>query len=107
MGLDEYRYKDPAKRRAYMKEWRRRRKSDRQAILNYMKMESGCVDCDIQDYRILDFDHVRGVKRYNIGSIVMMKWDTILEEIAKCEVRCRNCHHLITQQRKLATIGSG
>lgn len=52
-----------------------------------------CVDCGESDPIVLEFDHVRGVK---IGNISEMTRDsgteTLLEEIAKCDVRCANCH---------------
>ena len=52
-----------------------------------------CVDCGITDPLVLEFDHVRGTKQ---GVIAVMSqnntWTTILREIAKCEVRCANCH---------------
>lgn len=62
-----------------------------------------CVDCGETDPVVLDFDHVRGVKAFNI-SVVMAKAAvskrTLEEEIAKCDVRCANCH-----RRKTAADG--
>lgn len=60
-----------------------------------------CVDCGEQDSRVLQFDHVQGEKRGNVAQMVGSGygWDTILEEIAKCEVVCANCHTKRTAQR--------
>lgn len=53
----------------------------------------GCVDCGNTDIRVLEFDHVRGVKVANVSRMVLdASLDKIMAEIAKCEVRCRNCH---------------
>jgi hypothetical protein len=52
-----------------------------------------CVDCGESDPDVLDFDHLRN-KRANVSRLVhiAVSWDVILAEIAKCEVRCANCH---------------
>lgn len=53
-----------------------------------------CVDCGENDPVVLEFDHVRGEKSYNISSLSwkLCSWKSILEEISKCEIRCANCH---------------
>ncbi len=52
-----------------------------------------CIDCGEADAVCLEFDHVRGPKRGNIGTMLGdHSWETIEAEIAKCEVRCANCH---------------
>ncbi len=53
-----------------------------------------CVDCGEKDPIVLEFDHVRGEKSCNISSMSwrVCSWESMLKEIAKCEVRCANCH---------------
>src|SRR5260370_4175339 len=60
-----------------------------------------CVDCNNTDIRVLEFDHVRGEKSGNISRMVGegFSWKTIEAEIAKCEVRCANCHRIKTHER--------
>jgi hypothetical protein len=60
-----------------------------------------CVDCGQTDIRVLEFDHVRGNKSNNIARMVGegFSWFTIEAEIAKCEVRCANCHRIKTNER--------
>lgn len=55
-----------------------------------------CVDCGETDIRVLDFDHVRGKKSGEISRMMTIgcSWSTIKAEIAKCEVRCANCHRI-------------
>lgn len=64
-------------------------------------MEHPCVDCGQTDTRVLDLDHVYGVKREAIARMIRIgcSWPTIEAEIAKCEVRCANCHRIKTMER--------
>lgn len=76
------------------------RKNDRisieknfKSLTDYLK-NNPCVDCGEKDVVVLQFDHVRTVKTYNISTMLhrKMSWERILAEIEKCEVRCANCH---------------
>ena len=60
-----------------------------------------CVDCGEADPLVLEFDHVRGVKSGNISQMMAycVSEARLLEEIAKCEVRCANCHRRVTAIR--------
>ena len=60
-----------------------------------------CVDCGQTDIRVLEFDHVRGKKSSDISKMMGIgcSWSTIEAEIAKCEVRCANCHRIKTNER--------
>jgi hypothetical protein len=62
-------------------------------ILRYF-LDHPCADCDEDDPIVLEFDHVRGAKKGNVSDMVNRGTSiNILEdEIAKCEVVCRNCH---------------
>jgi hypothetical protein len=69
-----------------------------------------CVDCGETDVGVLDFDHLRD-KRANISTLVQsgVSWESLAHEIAKCEVRCANCHRRRTARngryyRTLATV---
>ena len=61
-----------------------------------------CVDCGEADPIVLEFDHPPGsVKEFNVADMIYgQSWTRILREIAKCEVRCANCHRKITHQRR-------
>lgn len=60
-----------------------------------------CVDCGEDDWLVLEFDHVRGKKKRNIASIIGNGYslETLQLEIAKCDVRCANCHRRVTAKR--------
>lgn len=65
----------------------------REKIYAYL-LEHPCVDCGESDPIVLDFDH-RGDKSFGIGKAAVqqrMAWERVLTEIAKCDVRCKNCH---------------
>ena len=72
-----------------------------QRIWSY-KMAKSCVDCGEADPLVLEFDHVRGLKKANIGTMLRTStWIKIQDEIRKCELRCANCHRRKTAaQRK-------
>lgn len=75
---------------------------DRQRkLLKEIKEKSGCLDCGNKDHRVLDFDHVRGNKFLELSLMVGSYSDKrILEEIEKCDIRCANCHRVITYERR-------
>jgi hypothetical protein len=78
---------------------RRMRRENRQRMVNLLR-QSRCADCGEDDIVVLEFDHLRD-KRWNIGAMISRncEWARILEEIAKCEVVCANCHRRRTARR--------
>jgi predicted transcriptional regulator len=63
-------------------------------------VNTGCIDCGSKDLVVLDFDHVRD-KRANIAKLSHCGYSlaTVAAEVAKCEVRCANCHRRKTSER--------
>ena len=59
-----------------------------------------CMDCG-GSYPpwVMEFDHVRGVKLFNISESRSRGPKGILGEAAKCEIVCANCHRERTQRR--------
>lgn len=65
----------------------------RRAILDEHLAAHPCVDCGEADPIVLQFDHVRGDGWTNMNQAVRnFGLERLLEEIAKCDVRCANCH---------------
>jgi hypothetical protein len=61
--------------------------------------EHPCVDCGETDPLVLEFDHVEA-KSFNISKGLRdHNWDVVLDEIARCEVVCANCHRRRTALR--------
>lgn len=75
------------------------------AYLRKIKEDSGCADCGIKDFRVLDFDHV-GEKTIVPARMSSNGWSLkrIDKELANCEVRCSNCHRIITYERRQAVV---
>jgi hypothetical protein len=69
------------------------RQRNRMRILEYL-FTHPCVDCGESDPIVLEFDHVLGQKQGNMSTMVHgdTNWSKIATEIAKCEIRCANCH---------------
>jgi len=65
------------------------------------------VDCGEGDQVVLDFDHVKAPKSANVSALVAggYEWSVIAAEIAKCVVRCANCHRR-HEARKRALLSS-
>ena len=69
----------------------------RDYLYNYLKAHS-CVDCGEANPVVLEFDHVKGIKKSNISDMISQgrSLKTVQEEIDKCETRCANCHRMKT-----------
>ncbi len=87
----------------------RRRREVKDFLAQYLR-DHPCVDCGASDIRILDFDHTPGLaKRKDVMKMVKEGFGlpTILREIGNCEVRCRNCHAIVTLEGPLVKWLSG
>ena len=79
-----------ARRYALHREYTKR---NRGIVLEHL-VNNPCVDCGESDLVVLDFDHVRGTKTMHVSRMIVggTSVETLLAEIAKCVVRCANCH---------------
>jgi hypothetical protein len=90
--------KDPANREK-VRTAERTRATEIRRYLDAVKMASGCVDCGYREHpAALDFDHVRGEKKHLVSASKSIAQADA--EIAKCEVRCSNCHRIRTWERR-------
>jgi hypothetical protein len=78
----------------------------RKAALRALALDAkkgGCVDCPEKDPVVLDFDHRdRSKKIGDVGQMVAkgIGISRIRAEIAKCEIRCANCHRRRTARER-------
>jgi len=88
----------------YLAKARRRNAAERERfaamVLGYLS-EHPCVDCGATDLRILEFDHREGGEKTAAVSAFLraFDWDGLIAEIAKCDVRCANCHRRRTARQ--------
>ena len=71
--------------------------SDKRYIVWYKELKSSlsCSKCGESRPACIEFHHPDGNKNeFNISQMVNRKWGKkrVLEEIAKCETLCSNCH---------------
>lgn len=101
-GAKRFHAENPDHCRTRIGQWIRRvdERNKRQA-LEYLRAHP-CVDCGETDPVVLEFDHLRD-KRSGVAELLLahVRWELVEEEIAKCEVRCANCH----RRRTAATGG--
>jgi hypothetical protein len=88
--------------------YRQRNIEHKLLLLAYIKKAKNkpCADCGKKfPYYVLDFDHVKGKKSFNISSAVNMgvSLERLLEEIKKTEIVCSNCHRERTFNPKKET----
>jgi hypothetical protein len=68
-----------------------------------LKKDKKCIDCGIDDYKILEFDHFRD--KINCVRKMTNEIDMI-NESKKCDIRCVRCHRIKTFQNKIESINS-
>ena len=104
--FDIYEYKAVAIckpcRRERNREYYIDRRTDIKAWLYDYLSQNNCVDCNESDPMRLEFDH-RGGKTFDIGKVLIGKsktLDIVKTEVAKCDVRCANCHKVKTHREQ-------
>jgi hypothetical protein len=82
----------------YVEKARRRNKACNEKyhkrIFKYLSKHP-CVDCGEPDPIVLEFDHIDPRTKKETVAVMLnhqRSWKRIMAEIAKCEVRCANCH---------------
>jgi hypothetical protein len=95
--------------REYIKNAKQRSNNKKEIVIKYLIdyfSDNPCIDCGQTNPVVLEFDHVRGKKIDDVSRMVKRGFPikTIIEEIHKCEVRCANCHRIVTAIRGNWTI---
>lgn len=93
---------------AYIRGWKQARRAENRArVFEYLTMHP-CVDCSEADPVVLEFDHVNGDKMASVSEAAYARawtWERVEAEIAKCEVRCANCHKRKTAREQGWYVG--
>ena len=64
---------------------------NRQRIVRALAKLMGCSQCNSKEN--LEWDHIDpATKKFDVMSGMQSSWETILNEIDKCQVLCRKCH---------------
>ena len=72
-----------------------------------IKEKTPCIDCGIQyPSYVMDFDHTRGKKEFNVGQGDKKSIRLVKIEIKKCDIVCANCHRIRTYKRRMALSSS-
>jgi hypothetical protein len=92
--------KQKIKERTFLRNEKQRDKNKR--YVNEIKSKSECIDCGENNPLVLDFDHVKGDKVMAVSDMIGSAYSlaAIQREIEKCEVRCSNCHRVVTHERR-------
>lgn len=96
-----------AKRRHYernrdqYKEQAKQKKRELRDLVRSIKESSPCADCNVSyPYWVMHFDHVDDNKVGNVSRMINNGGKAkVLEEIAKCDLVCSNCHATRTYAR--------
>lgn len=88
----------------YLLRARKNRKSyrdrSRRHVVDFLVGKS-CIDCGETDPLVLEFDHRDGVmKEEEVARLIARRqWSVVAAEIAKCDIRCGNCHRRRTARQ--------
>jgi ribosomal protein L35 len=80
----------------------RKKRATLSDFLHKYKEFKGCGDCGAKfPYYVLDFDHRDPTQKVFEPARLARQgsWDKMLEEIAKCDVVCANCHRVRTHEK--------
>lgn len=84
---------------------RNERRRQRHAELIRQAKSLPCADCKFEyPYYVMEFDHVKGIKRQHVSRMASLSLNAIISEVSKCEVVCSNCHKIRTWKRKHAPV---
>ena len=81
-------------------------KRNRQLVLEAKDVP--CMDCGVRyPFWIMQFDHVRGEKLFDLSQASGRAEQKVKDEIAKCDIVCSNCHDDRTYKRDLEKLERG
>lgn len=94
---------DPSAKARANREYMKRRRDARRSVIEKIK-SAPCTDCKNTFHPVaMQFDHRTGTQKlFNIGErYASVPEDVLMEEIAKCDLVCANCHAVRTHTGRL------
>jgi hypothetical protein len=107
--LEAFARKGPDGRQSYCRDCRRVYQRGRPRVLLAKRLvreakKGPCADCGVEyPHYVMDFDHRPGAGKHANLSILVKRGasrESILAEIAKCDLVCANCHRARTYRRR-------
>lgn len=101
--MNEYNKKHYESNKKYYVQKARESKKEMRNLIIDTKTDQPCADCKVTyPYYVLDFDHLPGSdKAFTIGeSVKRVGKRQMIDEIAKCDIVCANCHRIRTFNRQ-------
>ncbi len=98
----EWHAKNRVRHTAQIKAGKARLLAGHRELIDGLKRGNPCADCGLVFHPCaMDFDHVRGQKIDHVSklSASAISRKRILDELAKCELVCANCHRVRTYNR--------
>ena len=85
---------------------KRHRIKVREKLFDFLA-DKKCFDCEENDPIVLEFDHTNRLLKFKTIAKMLSghySWESVLNEIGKCEIRCANCHRRKTYNQ-LVNLG--
>lgn len=124
LSIEEFYFKKPGLRRAICKKcqnanhrsWyeanmehvkarasaaNKRIRAELRELVQSLKEKDPCKDCKRRfPYYVMEYDHISSNKRSEVSNLIgHSSRKTLLDEIAKCDLVCANCHRIRTFSR--------
>lgn len=93
--------KSSTRRKSNIEKNKERRLRNKQFVFDYLADKS-CEECGIDDWRVLEFDHLdRSKKSFGVSDCCSrcLSIKRIQQEISKCRILCANCHRIHTREQ--------
>jgi len=95
----DYHNRNPEKRKEWAKKSHTKSKNTIRSFIIEFKETNACADCgQFYPYYVMDFDHLRD-KTLSVSRMYHTSMEKILEEMAKCDLVCSNCHRIRSYRR--------
>ena len=84
-----------------MSKWTPKLHRQRNKLKAVQYLGGKCLDCGIDDVRVLEFDHAKNPRngKLTVSSYLQGSWRRLQLHVDECELVCANCHAIRTANR--------